>query len=328
MGIKVNINRESWPLGSEFRISRGSRKVSEILTVSIAEDNLTGRGECFPYARYKETLNSVEKQITEIIFELNQNPCREHLRQLLPPGAARNAVDCALWDLEAKRANCRAWELAGLSPPEPLTTVYTLGVDEPEKMGELAFENSNRPILKLKMTGDGRDFDRVERIHSNAPNAKLVVDANEGWTIQQYLEYAPRFKELGVMMIEQPLPADQDSQLSSIPHPVAVCADESCHDTSTLEGLVGKYEMINIKLDKTGGLTEALELKEAASNLGFQIMVGCMIGTSLAMAPGLVVGQGASVVDLDGPLLLKDDREHSLEFIGSTINIPSSSLWG
>ena len=328
MGIKVDINRELWPLGSEFRISRGSRKVSEVITVSISEENLTGRGECFPYARYKETLKSVEKQITEIILELNQNPCREHLRQLLPPGAARNAVDCALWDLEAKRANCRAWELAGLSPPEPLTTVYTLGVDEPEKMGELAFENSNRPILKLKMTGDGRDFDRVERIHSNAPNTKLVVDANEGWTIQQYLEYAPRFKELGVMMIEQPLPADQDSQLFSIPHPVAVCADESCHDTSTLEGLVGKYEMINIKLDKTGGLTEALELKEAASNLGFQIMVGCMIGTSLAMAPGLLVGQGASVVDLDGPLLLKDDREHGLEFIGSTINIPSSSLWG
>ena len=328
MGIQVDINRESWPLGSEFRISRGSRKVSEVITVSISEENLTGRGECFPYARYKETLNSVEKQITEIILELNQNPCRQYLRQLLPPGAARNAVDCALWDLEAKRANCRAWELAGLSPPEPLTTVYTLGVDEPEKMGELAFENSNRPILKLKMTGDGRDFDRVERIHSSAPNTKLVVDANEGWTIQQYLEYAPRFKELGVMMIEQPLPADQDSQLSSIPHPVAVCADESCHDTSTLEGLVGKYEMINIKLDKTGGLTEALELKEAASNLGFQIMVGCMIGTSLAMAPGLVVGQGASVVDLDGPLLLKDDREHGLEFIGSTINIPSSSLWG
>ena len=328
MGIQVNINRESWPLGSEFRISRGSRKVSEVITVSISEETLTGRGECFPYARYKETLNSVEKQITEIIFELNKNPCRDYLRQLLPPGAARNAVDCALWDLEAKRANCRAWELAGLSPPEPLTTVYTLGVDEPEKMGELAFENSNRPILKLKMTGDGRDFDRVERIHSSAPHTKLVVDANEGWTIQQYLEYAPRFKELGVMMIEQPLPADQDSQLSSIPHPVAVCADESCHDISTLEGLVGKYEMINIKLDKTGGLTEALELKEAASNLGFQIMVGCMIGTSLAMAPGLVVGQGASVVDLDGPLLLKDDREHSLEFIGSTINIPSSSLWG
>ena len=328
MAIQININRESWPLESEFRISRGSRKVSDVITVSISEEKFTGRGECFPYARYNETLDSVEKQISGIILELNEKPCREYLRKVLPPGAARNAVDCALWNLEAKKANCRVWELAGLSPPEPLTTVYTLGVDEPKKMGELAFENSNRPILKLKMTGDGLDFDRVERIHKNAPNTKLVVDANEGWTIEQYLEYAPRFKELGVIMIEQPLPADQDSQLASIPHPIAVCADESCHDTSTLKGLVGKYEMINIKLDKTGGLTEALELKEAASNLGFQIMVGCMIGTSLAMAPGLVAGQGASVVDLDGPLLLKDDREHCLEFIGSTINVPSSLLWG
>ena len=163
MAIQVNINRESWPLESEFRISRGSRKVSEVITVSISEEKFTGRGECFPYARYNETLDSVEKQISGIIHELNEKPCREYLRKVLPPGAARNAVDCALWDLEAKKANCRMWELAGLSAPEPLTTVYTLGVDEPKKMGELAFENSNRPILKLKMTGDGLDFDRVEK---------------------------------------------------------------------------------------------------------------------------------------------------------------------
>ena len=226
---------EIFPLAQLFRISRGARTQAEVVTVTIEKDGVTGRGECVPYARYNETLESVIKQVESLSAHIN----KETLQETLPPGAARNAVDCALWDLEAKKANCRMWELAGLSAPEPLTTVYTLGVDEPEKMGELAFENSNRPILKLKMTGDGLDFDRVEKIHNNAPNTKLVVDANEGWTIEQYVEYAPRFKELGVIMIEQPLPADQDSQLASIPHPIAVCADESCHDTSTLKGLVG-----------------------------------------------------------------------------------------
>ena len=328
MAAEIKIARESWPLESEFRISRGSRKVSEVIVVSVSDGNQTGRGECFPYARYNETLDSVEKQILSITETLNSNLCRENLCQLLPAGAARNAIDCALWDLEAKTVNCRVWELAKLPLPKPLVTVFTLGVDTPDKMGELAFENRSRPLLKLKMTGDGLDLERVENIHKNAPNTKLVVDANEGWTIDQYIDYASRFKELGVMMIEQPLPAGSDLQLASIPHPIPVCADESCHDTSTLPELSGKYDMINIKLDKTGGLTEALKLKRSALEHGFQIMVGCMIGTSLAMAPGLVVGQGAAVVDLDGPLLLKDDRENGLEFKGSTINVPSELLWG
>tara|TARA_B100001123_G_C15307820_1_gene1023290 strand:+ start:1667 stop:2545 length:879 start_codon:yes stop_codon:yes gene_type:complete len=287
-----------------------------------------GRGECFPYARYGETMESVENQIESVIRKIEKTPCRQNLSKLLPPGAARNAIDCALWDLEAKMAQCRVWELARLPFPRPLTTVFTLGVDNPSEMGARALENKSRPYLKLKMTGDGFDLERVEKIHANAPTAKLVVDANEGWSIDQYVEYAPKFRDLGVEMIEQPLPAAKDDDLASIDRPIPVCADESCHDTDTLEGLIGKYDMINIKLDKSGGLTEALRLKEAALHLGFDIMVGCMIGTSLAMAPGLIVGQGASIVDLDGPLLLQQDRECGLEFNQSTVNIPAAELWG
>ena len=220
------------------------------------------------------------------------------------------------------------WDLADLPAPEPVTTVYTLGVDEPAIMGERARENSDRPRLKLKMTGDGADLERVRNIHKNAPNARLVVDANEGWTIEQYLEYAPQFKELGVEMIEQPLPSTDDEQLSGVDRPIPVCADESCHDRATLKSLVGKYDMINIKLDKTGGLTEALNLRDAALKQGLSIMVGCMIGTSLAMAPGILVAQEAAIVDLDGPLLLAEDRAPGLSFTGSIIHPPETRLWG
>ena len=328
MPNSLNIKTESWPLTGEFRISRWVRKVSDVIVVEIIDGNYIGRGECFPYGRYGETLISVTEQVKSIQSTVEKGLSRETLLGILPPGAARNAVDCALWDLEAKRAGTRAWNLAGFSTLEPLTTVFTLGVDSPEKMGVKAMQNKHWPRLKLKMTGDGFDLERVNEIHNNAPHSTLVVDANEGWTIDQYLQYAPKMKELGVEMIEQPLPATNDDELSLIERPVSVCADESCHDSTTLDNLVGKYDMINIKLDKTGGLTEALRLKDAAINMGLEIMVGCMIGTSLAMAPGIIIGQKASIVDLDGPLLLAKDRTPGLNFKGSLVEPPQVELWG
>ena len=328
MPYSFNIHIEAWPLAGAFRISRGTRKVSDVLMVEVNDGNYVGRGECFPYARYGEDIDSVQKQLNSVRSEIEHGLDRQALLNVLAPGAARNAVDCALWDLEAKRAGVRVWDLANLPAPEPVTTVYTLGVDEPAIMGERARENSDRPRLKLKMTGDGADLERVRNIHKNAPNARLVVDANEGWTIEQYLEYAPQFKELGVEMIEQPLPSTDDEQLSGVDRPIPVCADESCHDRTTLKSLVGKYDMINIKLDKTGGLTEALNLRDAALKQGLSIMVGCMIGTSLAMAPGILVAQEAAIVDLDGPLLLAEDRAPGLSFTGSIIHPPETRLWG
>ena len=328
MPYSFNIHIEAWPLAGAFRISRGTRKVSDVLMVEVNDGNYVGRGECFPYARYGEDIDSVQKQLNSVRSEIEHGLDRQALLNVLAPGAARNAVDCALWDLEAKRAGVRVWDLADLPAPEPVTTVYTLGVDEPAIMGERARENSDRPRLKLKMTGDGADLERVRNIHKNAPNARLVVDANEGWTIEQYLEYAPQFKELGVEMIEQPLPSTDDEQLRGVDRSIPVCADESCHDRATLPALVGKYDMINIKLDKTGGLTEALNLRDAALKQGLSIMVGCMIGTSLAMAPGILVAQAATIVDLDGPLLLAEDRNPGLSFTGSIIHPPEPRLWG
>ena len=328
MQYSLNIHTEAWPLAGAFRISRGTRKVSDVLMVEVNDGNYVGRGECFPYARYGEDIDSVQKQLNSVRSEIEHGLDRQALLNVLAPGAARNAVDCALWDLEAKRAGVRVWDLADLPAPEPVTTVYTLGVDEPAIMGERARENLDRPRLKLKMTGDGADLERVRNIHKNAPNARLVVDANEGWSIEQYLEYAPQFKELGVEMIEQPLPSTDDEQLRGVDRSIPVCADESCHDRATLKSLVGKYDMINIKLDKTGGLTEALNLRDAALKQGLSIMVGCMIGTSLAMAPGILVAQAATIVDLDGPLLLAEDRNPGLSFTGSIIHPPEPRLWG
>jgi L-alanine-DL-glutamate epimerase-like enolase superfamily enzyme len=249
------------------------------------------------------------------------------LQALLPAGAARNAVDLAFWDLESKLSGKRHWELAGLPAPQPVTTAYTLSLDTVEVMGRKAAENATRPLLKLKLAGP-EDLDRVAAVRRNAPKARIVVDANEGWTAAQYSALAPMLMELGVEMIEQPLPAGDDAALAGIERPVPVCADESCHDTATLAGLAGRYDMVNIKLDKTGGLTEALKLKAAAEAQGFGIMVGCMLATSLAMAPGVLLAQGVPVVDLDGPLLLAEDRDPALRIEDSLVWPPDAALWG
>ncbi len=321
--MRITVTAERFRLAETFTISRGSRDAAEVLTVDIADGESTGRGECVPYARYGETMDSV----TNLIVGLPGDVTRASLQDLLPPGAARNAVDCALWDLEAKRAGRRVWDLAGLPSPKPVETAYTLSLDTPDKMRDAARRHAHRPLLKIKLGGEG-DMARLEAVRAGAPETRIIVDANEGWTADIYSELAPHLLRLGVLLVEQPLPAGDDALLSEIARPLPVCADESCHDRASLDGLHGKYDVVNIKLDKTGGLTEALALREAAREAGFGLMVGCMVGTSLAMAPAHLVAQGAGVVDLDGPLLLAEDRQHPLRYDAKGLHPPDAALWG
>ncbi|MEQ8604277.1 MAG: L-Ala-D/L-Glu epimerase [Marivibrio sp.] len=328
MRIKLEVERQSWPIEGGFAISRGAKTAAEVLVVTLAAEGQVGRGECTPYARYGESLDGVEADIVRLKDRLEAGLTRDQLQSALPAGAARNAIDCALADLEAKRTDRTAWEILGLAQaPGPVTTAYTLSLDTPEKMAEKARANAERPLFKLKLTGEG-DLERVAAVKEAAPQTRLIVDANEGWKPEMVEPYSEKLAALGVEMIEQPLPAGDDAMLSEIAHPVALCADESAHDRGGLDALVGRYEMINIKLDKTGGITEALALKQAAEAAGMQIMVGCMLATSLAMAPAVLVAQGAQVVDLDGPLLLSQDRDPALRFEGSVIHPPQPALWG
>jgi L-alanine-DL-glutamate epimerase-like enolase superfamily enzyme len=325
--VALGIASETWPVRGAFTISRGSRTEVEVIVAELREGDHTGRGECVPYARYGETTESVIAQLQSLEGAIASGLDSERLQDALAPGAARNALDCALWDLDAKCEGKRVWELAGLPAPKPLTSAYTLSLDTPEKMRIAARENASRPLLKLKLAGPD-DLQRVEAVRSGAPEAAIIVDANEGWTPEIYSDLAPKLSALGVQMIEQPLPASDDAALGEIERPVPVCADESCHDRASLPALKGRYDIINIKLDKTGGLTEALALRAEAEELGFGVMVGCMLSTSLAMAPALLVAQGVQIVDLDGPLLLAKDREPPMRFDGSLIHPADAALWG
>jgi len=280
-----------------------------------------------PYARYDETVEGVIADINQLAEPIAGGLNREALQEALPAGAARNALDCAFWDLEAKLRGTTVWQLAGLDVPASLVTAYTLSLDTPENMAKVAAENAYRPLIKLKLTGEG-DIARVSAVRAAAPDVRIIVDANEGWSMEMVEPFSKELALLGVEMIEQPIPAGQDAALADCAHPVPICADESCHTSADLDALDGRYEMINIKLDKTGGLTEALTLRDAARTRGMKIMVGCMIATSLAMAPGVLVAQGAEVVDLDGPLLLAKDHLEGLVYEGSTLNPPSPALWG
>jgi len=316
-----------FPLAEVFTISRGSRTEARVVTVEVTSGGYRGWGECVPYPRYGETVEGV---IADIKTFLAANPehRRKGLQEAMAPGAARFALDAAFWDLEAKAQGKRVWELAGLSEPGPEITAYTLGINEPEVMEQKARENAHRPLLKIKLGAGQEDLDRLRAVRRGAPDAKIIVDANEGWTVDFYKEIAPLLLELGVAMVEQPLPAGEDDALKGIDRPLPVCADESVHDRRSLPKLVGKYDMINIKLDKTGGLTEALLLKEAALQAGFQIMVGCMVGSSLSMAPATLVAQGVAFTDLDGPLLLAEDRPSPLIFDDMGVHPPTAELWG
>jgi len=325
--LELRQEKLSWPMKGVFTISRGSRTEQEVLVVELSDGQRRGRGECVPYKRYGETFESVMTEIESLRGSLAAGLDRQALKDLLPAGAARNGLDCALWDLEAKQTGRRVWDILGLPEPQGIVSAYTLSLDTPEKMGEAAKENAARPLLKLKLSGP-EDLERVRAVRANAPESDIIVDANEGWEIEDYRRLAPELVSLRVSMIEQPLHADKDEALRGEPRPVKLCADESCHDRSSLPALKGKYDVVNVKLDKAGGLTEALDLKRAAEAEGYGIMVGCMMATSLAMAPAMLVAEGADYVDLDGPLWLAEDQQPAIAFSGSIMAAPEAALWG
>ena len=324
---RLQVCDERWPLASAFVIARGAKTEAHVVVATLRDGPLTGRGEAVPYARYGESVASVLAEIEGARSAVEAGADQATLFSLLPPGAARNAIDCALWDLQAKRAGGRVWDLAGLAAPAAVETAFTLSLGTAESMGEAARAAALRPLLKLKI-GGADDLDRVEAVRRAAPNPRLIVDANEALSFDDLRRLAPEFARLGVGLIEQPLKADADEALEGYASPVPLCADESIHTRAELAACARRYGAVNIKLDKTGGLTEALALKRAAEALGLQIMAGCMVATSLAMAPALLVAQGAAVADLDGPLLLARDRNPGLVICGSSISLPSPDLWG
>ena len=328
-GVSVFLTQaeEIFPIRGVFRISRGARTESRAVVATLTDSRYIGRGECMPYARYDETMESVLAEIASLAPAIADGANRQDIQSLLPAGAARNAIDCAFWDLEAKRGGCRAWEIAGLGQPDGVVTAYTLSLDEPNAMGRAANAAKDRPLLKIKLAGEG-DLERVAAIRKNAPKAKLIVDANEGWTPEMVAPFSEKLAALGVALIEQPLPASADSPLANLPHPVPICADESAHTSADIERLAGRYDVVNIKLDKSGGLTEALKFRDAILAANMDVMVGCMLGSSLAMAPAMLITEGAQFVDLDGPLLLDRDRAPGLCYTGSKIAYPPQELWG
>ena len=324
--LTIEACEEIWPLKKVFRISRGSRSEAQVVVVTVGNDGHIGRGEGVPIKRYGQSVESMLAQIEAIKAEKNLD--RERLQQLLPAGAARNGLDCALWDLEAKISGKRVWELANTRIVPEVETSFTISLDTPEKMAASAKEVALLPRLKLKLQGDDLDLARVEGVRESAPAARLLIDANESWSPEHYRKIVPALKELDVKLIEQPFRADADYVLETLNHPIAVCADESCHTSVDLPRLKGRYEVINVKLDKTGGLTEALRLCERARESGFKLLIGCMVCTSLGIAPARLLASNADLVDLDGPLLLGRDREHGLAYTNGRLALPSAQLWG
>ena len=324
---RLEVREERWPLAHAFVIARGAKTEARAVVAEVFDGTHLGRGEAVPYARYGETVEGVLAQLGSVRDAIEAGADRAALQPLLPPGAARNALDCALWDLDAKASGFRAWELAGRARLDPVKTAYTLSLDTPEAMGSAAAAAARRPMLKLKIGGPD-DLDRVEAVRASAPKTRLIVDANEALDIDALRRLAPELARLNVSLIEQPLPADEDADLEGYASPVPLCADESLHTRAQLDACARRYACMNIKLDKTGGLTEALALNAQARARGLEVMAGCMVATSLAMAPALLIAQGAAFVDLDGPLLLAKDREPGLAFDGSLIHPPDAALWG
>jgi L-alanine-DL-glutamate epimerase-like enolase superfamily enzyme len=327
MALKMEITVERWPIAGTFTISRGSKTEAAVVLCMLTDGSFLGRGECVPYARYGESLDSVCAEIENLRDALTNGATREDLPSLIGAGAARNAIDCALWDLEAKRAGRSVADIVGLASLHDLTTAVTISFGDEQMMAASARAFADRPLIKVKVGGEN-DAERIRAVAEAAPASRIIIDANEGWTDNNIVENMLAAAKAGVVLIEQPLPAGNDAILAKIPHPVPVCADESAHGTDNLHTLLGRYDSINIKLDKTGGLTEALRMQKRARELGFGIMVGCMVGTSLAMAPAVLVAQDADFVDLDGPLILKEDRKPGLVFEGSRVSPPTPDLWG
>jgi L-Ala-D/L-Glu epimerase len=318
---------ERFPIAGTFTISRGAKTEAVTVVAEVSRDGRTGRGECVPYPRYGETPEATLKAIQAMQDAVAGGLSRQALQTAMPPGAARNALDCALIDLEAKQAGLRAWNLLDSLVPGERTTAYTISLGSPEAMAAAAAKAAHRPLLKIKLGGEG-DGARIAAVRKAAPESELIVDANEAWTEANLEGNLAACAAVGVTLVEQPLPAGQDGALARIRRPLAVCADESVHDRKSLSGLRERYDAVNIKLDKTGGLTEALAMADAAQALGFEIMIGCMVATSLSMAPAMLVTPQARFVDLDGPLLLARDRDHGLRYDDSLVYPPDSSLWG
>jgi L-alanine-DL-glutamate epimerase-like enolase superfamily enzyme len=318
---------ERWPIAGSFTISRGAKTEAVTVVAEVSRDGLTGRGECVPYARYNETPEATLAALQAMREPISQGLDRQALQAAMPAGAARNALDCALLDLEAKTGGRRVWNLLGRPAPAACITAYTISLGSPEAMAAATARAAHLPLLKIKLGGDG-DGRRIAAVRKAAPESELIVDANEAWTPDSLERNLAECAESGVTLVEQPLPAGQDMALARIRRPLAVCADESVHDRKSLDGLRERYDAINIKLDKTGGLTEALAMADAAHALGFEIMIGCMVATSLAMAPAMLLAPMARFVDLDGPLLLARDREGGMRYDGSLIYPPDAALWG
>jgi L-alanine-DL-glutamate epimerase-like enolase superfamily enzyme len=318
---------ERWPIAGSFTISRGAKTEAVTVVAEVRRDGLIGRGECVPYPRYGETPEATLAALHAMLDQVSRGLDRQALQAAMPAGAARNALDCALIDLEAKSAGKRVWDLLGRRSPQACTTAYTISLGPPGVMAEATARAAHRRLLKIKLGGDGDDS-RIAAVRKAAPDSELIVDANEAWTPANLEQNLAACAAAGVTLVEQPLPAGEDQALERIRRPLAVCADESVHDRASLNGLRKRYDAVNIKLDKTGGLTEALAMAEAAQALGFQIMIGCMVATSLAMAPAMLLAQNARYVDLDGPLLLAHDREDGLRYEGSLVYPPAAALWG
>lgn len=325
--MKALVRAESWPIRDGFRIARGARAAADVLVLELHDGGLIGRGECVPYARYGESIDSVRAEIEAVCRDLQGRDARAQMLTM-PPGASRNAIDCALWDLEAKCKGTPVWQLAGLiEPPRAIHSMRTVSVDNVEKMKLAAVELVLAPVIKVKVDG-GQDMERIAAVHESAPDAELVVDANEAWSPEQLRTWLPMLPDLGVTVLEQPLSVDDDSALDGIERAVALCADESFHDRHSFARIGQRYDMVNIKLDKTGGLTEALYCTDEARRLGLRVMLGCMVSTSLAIEPALLLASDADYVDLDGPLLLERDRQGALHDRDAGLLRPSNSIWG
>jgi L-Ala-D/L-Glu epimerase len=324
---RLSVTVEEFPIAGSFVISRGAKTQASVVVATLESGGVRGRGECVPYARYGESAERVLAQIESVRSAIETGAGKVDLRKLMPGGAARNALDCAFWDFEAKRSGLPAYRLAGLDPPVPVTTAFTISLGTPQAMAAAAKAAAHRPLLKLKLGGAG-DPERLAAVRAAVPHAKLIVDANEAWSAQDLMPNLEACAKHGVLLIEQPLPAGEDTVLATLAHPVPICADESCHEASDLAGLRGRYDAVNVKLDKAGGLTAAIALVAEAERLGFDLMIGSMVGTSLGVAPALLLAGKARFVDLDGPLLLAKDRPDGLLYEGSLVHPPSPALWG
>ncbi|WP_339758736.1 N-acetyl-D-Glu racemase DgcA [uncultured Hoeflea sp.] len=323
----LSVKIDSFPLKKAFNISRGAKTAADVVTCTITENGASGRGECVPYKRYGESVEGVMSAIEALAGPISEGMTRQELQTAMKPGAARNAVDCALWDLEAKLSGVRVSTTACKILPRPVATAVTVSLGEPADMADEARAHASQKVLKVKV-GTSDDRARMHAVASAAPKAEIILDANEGWDESNIREHLLLAAELHIGLIEQPLPAGKDDILAHIPHPVPICADESVHTIADLQSLSDRYDAINIKLDKTGGLTEALLMRDRARELGFGVMIGCMVGSSLAMAPAVLLAQDADWVDLDGPLLMAKDRSPGLVYSGSLVSPPPADLWG